>query len=139
MPHWQMLAFQCGHQWRTHRLSVKITFVRVGKSALTILAFEARGIRGFGRKFACDTMSKPPCSVFGGYWATMAKIGFFAKLIGIIVSVSTATVANATIPDISTSIPEPSDFALFLLGVAGLVIGRRSSRKRRQSDDDTKA
>jgi hypothetical protein len=69
----------------------------------------------------------------------MAKIGFFAKLIGIIVSVSTATVANATIPDISTSIPEPSDFALFLLGVAGLVIGRRSSRKRRQSDDDTKA
>jgi len=29
-----------------------------------------------------------------------------------------------------TAVPEPADFALFAAGVAGLVIGRRSSRKR---------
>jgi hypothetical protein len=29
-------------------------------------------------------------------------------------------------------VPEPSDFALFALGVLGLVIGRRSSRARRR-------
>jgi hypothetical protein len=37
-------------------------------------------------------------------------------------------------PQTSTEIPEPGDFALFLIGVAGLVIGRWTSkaRKRRQ-------
>jgi hypothetical protein len=29
-----------------------------------------------------------------------------------------------------TSVPEPADFALFAAGVVGLMIGRRSSRKR---------
>lgn len=37
----------------------------------------------------------------------------------------------------STSVPEPADFALFALGVVGLVIGRRSSRKRPASKVDT--
>jgi hypothetical protein len=37
-------------------------------------------------------------------------------------------------PQSSTEIPEPGDFALFLIGVAGLVVGRWTSkaRKRRQ-------
>lgn len=36
-------------------------------------------------------------------------------------------------------VPEPSDIGLFLMGVVGLMIGRRSSRRRNRSDDDTKA
>ena len=69
----------------------------------------------------------------------MAKIRFTLGAAGIAVALSSSVIANATIPGISTAIPEPSDFALFVMGVAGLVIGRRSSRRRRQSDDDTKA
>lgn len=38
-----------------------------------------------------------------------------------------------------TPIPEPTDFALFLLGVAGLVIGRRTARRRSSHKDDTNA
>jgi hypothetical protein len=34
----------------------------------------------------------------------------------------------------ASSVPEPSDLALFAAGVAGLIIGRRSSRSRRRSD-----
>lgn len=36
---------------------------------------------------------------------------------------------------VSTPVPEPSDFALFLIGVIGLLIGRRTSRSRGRSDD----
>jgi len=36
----------------------------------------------------------------------------------------------------ATQIPEPSDFALFLLGVAGLIIGRSGARALRSPDDD---
>ena len=32
------------------------------------------------------------------------------------------------------TVPEPSDIALLAAGVAGLVIGRRSSRSRRRDD-----
>jgi hypothetical protein len=44
------------------------------------------------------------------------------------------TVAPPASPQTSTQIPEPGDFALFLIGVAGLVVGRWTSktRKRRQ-------
>jgi predicted histidine transporter YuiF (NhaC family) len=47
--------------------------------------------------------------------------------------------ANPVIPALTTAIPEPSDFVLFLMGVAGLIIGRRSARRRHRRDDDTKA
>ena len=69
----------------------------------------------------------------------MAKIKLIIWATGAVVALSTSAIASAAIPGVSTSIPEPSDFALFLMGVAGLVIGRRSSRRRHQSDDDTKA
>lgn len=35
-----------------------------------------------------------------------------------------------------TPVPEPSDIALFALGVAGLLIGRRSSRRSMTRPDD---
>jgi hypothetical protein len=36
----------------------------------------------------------------------------------------------------ATPLPEPSNLALFGLGVAGLVIGRRMAAKRKSSDKD---
>lgn len=33
------------------------------------------------------------------------------------------------------AVPEPSQLALFVLGVAGVVIGHRASRKRDRNDD----
>ncbi len=47
---------------------------------------------------------------------------------------SNKTVAPPLPPQTSTEIPEPGDFALFLIGVTGLVVGRWTSkaRKRRQ-------
>ncbi len=33
------------------------------------------------------------------------------------------------------SIPEPSNLALLIIGVAGLIIGRRASRNRGRSDE----
>ncbi len=33
----------------------------------------------------------------------------------------------------SIAIPEPGDFALFMIGVAGLVIGRWTSRSRKRN------
>ena len=65
----------------------------------------------------------------------MGKISFII----VVFALAAPVMANSAIPGTGTSIPEPSDFALFLMGVAGLVIGHRSSRKRRQNDDDTKA
>lgn len=38
-----------------------------------------------------------------------------------------------------TPVPEPTDFALFLIGVAGLIIGRRTARRRSHHNDDTNA
>lgn len=34
-----------------------------------------------------------------------------------------------------TAIPEPSNWSLFALGVAGVVIGRFGSRRRKRKDD----
>lgn len=42
---------------------------------------------------------------------------------------------EAASPVAPVSVPEPSDIALFALGVVGLIIGRRSSRTRRRDDD----
>ena len=50
----------------------------------------------------------------------------------------TPVMANPAVHHTGTEIPEPSDFALFLMGVAGLVIGRRSARRRHHGDNDTK-
>jgi hypothetical protein len=74
-------------------------------------------------------------------------MGFrFARIWVWIVAVSLAAPAAAALPSISaaaagiasrvsTPVPEPSDFALFLIGVIGLLVGRRTSRSRRRSDD----
>ncbi len=54
-------------------------------------------------------------------------------------AVATATVALAAAPlhaADSTPVPEPSNMALFGLGLAGLVIGRHMARHKRQSGDD---
>lgn len=69
----------------------------------------------------------------------MAKVSYIVAASALAVVLATPVIANATLPGIATSIPEPSDFMLFLMGVAGLVIGRRSSRRRRGNDDDTNA
>jgi hypothetical protein len=42
--------------------------------------------------------------------------------------------AFAAVASAAASIPEPADFTLFLLGVAGLLIGRRSSRSRTRAE-----
>ncbi len=38
-----------------------------------------------------------------------------------------------------TAVPEPSDLALFTLGLAGLIIGRQSVKRRRRDEDDRDA
>lgn len=38
-------------------------------------------------------------------------------------------------PQTSTEIPEPGDFALFLIGVAGLVVGRWTSKTRKRKQE----
>lgn len=38
-----------------------------------------------------------------------------------------------------TSIPEPSDLALFALGLAGLIIGRQSVKRHNRDADDSDA
>jgi hypothetical protein len=42
---------------------------------------------------------------------------------------------SAVATQIATEIPEPSDFALFVIGVAGLIIGRRTARVRKPHKD----
>lgn len=37
-------------------------------------------------------------------------------------------------PVTSTKVPEPADIVLFAAGVAGLLLGRRGSRSRRNKD-----
>jgi hypothetical protein len=52
-----------------------------------------------------------------------------------------ASAANTALPAASVTprdpapVSEPSNIALFVLGLAGLLIGRRSSRTRRRPDD----
>ncbi len=42
--------------------------------------------------------------------------------------------AFAQVAGSASPISEPTDLALFVLGVAGLIIGRRSSRSRHKGD-----
>jgi hypothetical protein len=64
------------------------------------------------------------------------------KIVAVAIALSAAMPACAgrqkpvPVPPTPThEVPEPADFALFLLGVGGLVIGRRSSRARRTRAD----
>jgi hypothetical protein len=55
---------------------------------------------------------------------------------GVLVAVPTLSGAAADLASrVATPVPEPSDFALFVIGVVGLLIGRRTSRSRRRADD----
>lgn len=45
--------------------------------------------------------------------------------------VAVFAVAPAVAQSVGVSIPEPSDGALFALGVVGLVVGRQVARKRK--------
>lgn len=61
--------------------------------------------------------------------------GRIVAAFAVLAVVGLALPAAAAVIGKGTPIPEPSDFALFLLGVTGLVVGRWSSRKRRGNDD----
>jgi PEP-CTERM motif len=47
-----------------------------------------------------------------------------------------AMIASPALAQAGTPIPEPTDLALFALGVVGLIIGRRSSRRPPQDRDE---
>lgn len=42
-----------------------------------------------------------------------------------------AFAASPALAQTSTSVPEPTDLALFALGVVGLIVGRQGARRRR--------
>jgi hypothetical protein len=43
--------------------------------------------------------------------------------------------SQSAAPQTSTQIPEPGDFALFMIAVAGLVIGRWTSKARKRKQE----
>jgi hypothetical protein len=43
--------------------------------------------------------------------------------------------SQSTAPQTGIQIPEPGDFALFMIGVAGLVIGRWTSKARKRKQE----
>jgi hypothetical protein len=45
-------------------------------------------------------------------------------------------IASPAFAQAGTPIPEPTDFALFALGVAGLILGRQSSRRSPKDRDE---
>lgn len=48
---------------------------------------------------------------------------------------TTATAAPAASSGGGVQIPEPGDLALFLIGVAGLIVGRWSARSRKRNQE----
>ena len=76
--------------------------------------------------------------MIGAFTMVQRKAIFYAIALCLALpSVSFAQNAGKTTPSAapaqaSTKIPEPGDFALFVIGVAGLVIGRWSSRSRKR-------
>ena len=48
---------------------------------------------------------------------------------------SSKTPAPPLPPQTSIEIPEPGDFALFIIGVTGLIVGRWSSRARKRKQE----
>jgi hypothetical protein len=66
---------------------------------------------------------------------TLLAFAIVAAIPGAAFAQNSGTTSAPPVPaQTSTQIPEPGDFALFLIGVAGLVVGRWTSkaRKRRQ-------
>ncbi len=47
-----------------------------------------------------------------------------------------ALLASASAGRVANAIPEPTDFGLFALGIAGLLIGRRMAMKRKDPGED---
>jgi hypothetical protein len=61
---------------------------------------------------------------------------FLAFVSGVALCAIAATPAYAQAAGGGIHIPEPTDLALFLMGVVGLAIGRRTSRVRRERQDN---
>jgi hypothetical protein len=79
--------------------------------------------------------------VIGALSMTRSKVVFFAIAFCLMVPGSSLAqtakpVAPPLPPQTSTEIPEPGDFALFVIGIAGLVIGRWSSRSRKRRREE---
>jgi hypothetical protein len=53
----------------------------------------------------------------------------------LIITVLFAMLATPALAQSSIAIPEPSDAALFVIAVVGLIVGRQSSRRRPPADD----
>jgi len=53
----------------------------------------------------------------------------------LILTILFATLATPALAQSSIAIPEPSDAALFVIAVVGLIVGRQSSRRRPPRDD----
>lgn len=70
---------------------------------------------------------------FALLWVWIAAVALSAPAAAALPSISDAAAGMAS--RVSTPVPEPSDFALFLIGVIGLLVGRRTSRSRSRSDD----
>lgn len=66
------------------------------------------------------------------------KTAQMVLFIVVLAGVSAQQALAGPLSAISVDIPEPTDLALFLIGIAGLLIGRRSSiaRGRRDPDQD---
>jgi hypothetical protein len=47
-----------------------------------------------------------------------------------------AMIASPAFAQAGTPIPEPTDFAMFALGVAGLILGRQTSRRSPRDHDE---
>ena len=79
--------------------------------------------------------------VIGAFVMTPSKATFFAiafclMVPGVSLAQTGKPVATSVPPQTSTEIPEPGDFALFVIGIAGLVIGRWSSRSRKRKREE---
>lgn len=76
-----------------------------------------------------------------------AKRKFLLAIIMVMALPSVAAAQQATAPTTATAapaasaggggiqIPEPGDLALFLIGVAGLIVGRWSARSRKRNQE----
>ncbi len=67
---------------------------------------------------------------------SLLALAIIAAIPGAAIAQNSGKVAAPPLPpQTSTEIPEPGDFALFLIGVAGLVVGRWTSKARRRRQE----